>query len=52
FAICFALVFLLINGYLVNSKMQEYQTMEDIGQPIAAEYVQHNINPYEINETP
>jgi hypothetical protein len=32
--------------------MQEYQTMEDIGQPIAAEYVQHNVNPYEINETP
>ncbi len=52
FAICFALVFLFINGYLVNSKMQEYQTMEDIGQPIAAEYVQHNINPYEIIETP
>jgi hypothetical protein len=52
FAICFALVFLFINGYLVNSKMQEYQTIEDIGQPIAAEYVQHNINPYEINETP
>lgn len=52
FAISFALVFLLINGYLVNSKMQEEQSMEDIGQPIAAEYVQHNINPYEIIETP
>jgi hypothetical protein len=52
FAICFALVFLFINGYLVNSKIQEDQPMEDIGQPIAAEYVQHNINPYEIFETP
>lgn len=52
FAISFALVFLLINGYLVNSKMQEEQSMEDIGQPIAAEYVQHNMNPYEIIETP
>jgi len=52
FAICFALVFLLINGYFVNTKMQEEQSMEDIGQPIAAEYVQHNINPYEIIETP
>jgi hypothetical protein len=52
FAISFALFFLLINGYLVNSKMQEEHTMEEIGQPIAAEYVQHNINPYEIIETP
>jgi len=25
---------------------------EEMGQPLAAEYVQHDINPYELTETP
>jgi hypothetical protein len=52
FAITFAVIFLIINGYLVNSTMQENQMIEDIGQPVAVEYVQHNINPYDIIEMP
>jgi|Wag4MinimDraft_19_1082662.scaffolds.fasta_scaffold06621_2 hypothetical protein len=52
FAICFAVLFIFINGYLVNQKMKENSLADDIGQPIAVEYVQHTINPYEINENP
>jgi hypothetical protein len=26
--------------------------MDDLGQPLAAEYVQHDLNPYETNELP
>ncbi len=52
FAICFAVVFIVINGYLVNLKMNERPLSEEMGQPLAAEYVQHDINPYELTETP
>ena len=52
FAICFAAVFIITNGYLVNLKMNERPLSEEMGQPIAAEYVQHDINPYDLTETP
>jgi hypothetical protein len=32
--------------------MNERPLSEEMGQPLAAEYVQHDINPYELTETP
>jgi hypothetical protein len=52
FAISFAIVFVMINGYLVNLKINDSTSNEEMGLPIAAEYFQHNINPYELTEIP
>lgn len=52
FAICFSILFVAINGYLVNLKMSEQHLTEEIGQPMAVEYVQHFANPYDISENP
>jgi len=46
-----ALFFIAINGYLVTS-VNKKNAMDDLGQPLAAEYVQHDLNPYETNELP
>lgn len=52
FAVCFAIIFILVNGYLVNLKMKDTHLSEEVSQPIAAEYVQYTVNPYEITEMP
>lgn len=51
FALALALFFIAINGYLITS-INSTHTLEDLGQPLAAEYVQHDLNPYETNELP
>ena len=52
FALAIALFFIAINGYLVTNSVNKKNAMEDFGQPLAAEYVQHDLNPYETNELP
>ena len=52
FALAIALFFIAINGYLITSSVNKQNAMDDLGQPLAAEYVQHDINPYETNELP
>lgn len=52
FALAFALFFIAINGYLITNSVNKNNAIDDIGQPLAAEYVQHDLNPYEINELP
>ncbi len=52
FALAIALFFIAINGYLVSNSFNKQNAMDDLGQPLAAEYVQHDINPYETNELP
>ncbi len=52
FALAIALFFIAINGYLVSNSFNKQNAMDDLGQPLAAQYVQHDINPYETNELP
>jgi hypothetical protein len=52
FALAIALFFIAINGYLVTSSVNKNNAMDDLGQPLAAEYMQHDLNPYETNELP
>lgn len=52
FALGFALFFIAINGYLITTSANNKSAMDDLGQPLAAEYVQHDLNPYETNELP
>lgn len=52
FALAIALFFIAINGYLVTNSVNKKNAMDDLGQPLAAEYVQHDLNPYETNEQP
>ena len=52
FAMAFALFFIAINGYLITNSVNKNNAMDDLGQPLAAEYVQHDLNPYETNELP
>jgi hypothetical protein len=52
FALAIALFFIAINAYLVSNSFNRQNAMDDLGQPLAAEYVQHDINPYETNELP
>jgi hypothetical protein len=52
FALTIALFFIAINGYLITNSVNKKNTMDDLGQPLAAEYVQHDLNPYETNEQP
>ena len=52
FALAFALFFIAINGYLITNSVNKNNALDDLGQPLAAEYVQHDLNPYETNELP
>jgi hypothetical protein len=52
FALAIALFFIAINGYLVTNSVNKNNAMDDLGQPLAAEYMQHDLNPYETNELP
>ena len=52
FALAIALFFITINGYLVTNSVNKNNAMDDLGQPLAAEYMQHDLNPYETNELP
>ena len=52
FAMAFALFFIAINGYLITNSVSKHNALDDVGQPLAAEYVQHDLNPYESNELP
>jgi len=52
FALAIALFFIAINGYLITNSVNKHNAMDDLGQPLAAEYVQHDLNPYETNELP
>jgi len=52
FALAIAVFFIAINVYMVSNSFNRQNAMDDLGQPLAAEYVQHDINPYETNELP
>ncbi|MEY3577449.1 MAG: hypothetical protein RL394_1033 [Bacteroidota bacterium] len=52
FALAIAVFFIAINVYLVSNSFNRQNAMDDLGQPLAAEYVQHDLNPYETNELP
>lgn len=52
FAVAISLIFILINGYMLASKIKEKDTTYELSQPLAVEYIQHIINPYETNESP
>lgn len=52
FAVAISLIFILINGYMLASKMKEKDTTNELSQPLAVEYIQHVVNPYETNESP
>lgn len=53
FALSFASLFFFINGYLLINQINASQSNTDeMGQPIAAEYVMHTVNPYDQNELP
>lgn len=52
FAVAISLIFILINGYMLASKIKDKDTMNEVSQPLAVEYVQHVVNPYETNENP
>ena len=51
FVLSLALLFIAINAYVALNGM-ENGNAEEISQPIAAEYVQPDALPYEINEMP
>ena len=52
FALTIAIFFIGINGYLISNNMKTKNSADDLGQPLAVEYVQHDLNPYETNELP
>jgi|Laugresu1bdmlbdd_1035124.scaffolds.fasta_scaffold71629_2 hypothetical protein len=52
FALAIAVFFIAINVYMVSNSFNRQNAMDDLGQPLAAEYVQHDLNPYETNELP
>lgn len=51
FVLSLTLLFISINAYIAINRM-ESGNAEEISQPIAAEYVQPDALPYELNETP
>lgn len=52
FALTIAVFFIGINAYLISNNMDTKKSADELGQPLAVEYVQHDVNPYEINELP
>jgi hypothetical protein len=52
FALAVAFVFILMHGYLLMNRNENASNGEDMGGLIASEYVQHTVNPYEINDIP
>lgn len=52
FALAVAIIFILMHGYLLLNMKNNAPDSEDMGGLIASEYVQHTLNPYEINEVP
>ena len=52
FALAIAVFFIAINVYMVSNSFNRQNAMDDLGQPLAAEYVQHDLNPYETIELP
>lgn len=52
FALTIAVFFIGINAYLIANNFSPKQAPDEMGQPLAAEYVQHDLNPYETNEHP
>lgn len=52
FAVAISLIFILINGFILASKIKDKDTRNEVSQPLAVEYIQHVVNPYEINENP
>ena len=52
FALAIAFIFILMHGYLLLNMNDNASGIEDTGGLIASEYVQHTVNPYEINEIP
>ncbi|MFN5421977.1 MAG: hypothetical protein ACK5AO_01810 [bacterium] len=51
-ALAIAMMFVLINGFILAGKIKGKGNTEESNQPLAVEYVQHVVNPYETNETP
>lgn len=51
FVLSLTLIFVCINAYIVVDRT-ETGNNDEISQPVAAEYVQPDALPYEINETP
>lgn len=51
-ALTIAIFFIAINAYLISNNFSSKQSIDEVGQPLAAEYVQHDLNPYETNELP
>jgi len=51
-ALTIAVFFIGINAYLVSNNMNAKYSTDEMGQPLAVEYVQHEVNPYETNELP
>lgn len=52
FAVAISMLFILINGFILVSKLMDKNTTNELSQPLAVEYIQHVVNPYETNENP
>ncbi len=51
-ALAIGCFFIGLNTYFIVDRLENSNQVSDNNQPLAAEYVQHNINPYEPNEIP
>ena len=51
-ALAITMIFVIINGFILADKLKENDNRLEGYQPLAIEYVQHVVNPYESNETP
>lgn len=52
FAVGLAVLFILINGLILVGKINDKNELQESSQPLAVEYIQPVINPYETNDTP
>ena len=51
-ALAIGCFFIGLNTYFIVDRLENSNQASDNSQPLAAEYVQHHINPYEPNEIP
>lgn len=51
-ALAIGCFFIGLNTYFIVDRLENSNQVSDNSQPLAAEYVQHHINPYEPNEIP
>ena len=51
-ALAIGCFFIGLNTYFIIERLESSSSNNEVNQPLAAEYVQHDVNPYEPNEIP